>query len=84
MTDFAKKVIEERQKEFDDSNHENENKSAFLDLLLNTKRQNPNLISLENILEEVETFMFAGHDKVSTTLSWTCQMIGSHPDVQKR
>jgi cytochrome P450 len=51
---------------------------------LNTKKQNPNLISLENILEEVETFMFAGHDTTSTTLSWTCQMIGSHPDVQKR
>jgi len=84
MSDFAKDIIEERQREFDESNYENENKSAFLDLLLNTKKQNPNLITLENILEEVETFMFAGHDTTSATLSWTCQMIGSHPDVQKK
>lgn len=84
MNEFAKKVIEIRQKEFDDFNHGNDNKCAFLDLLLNAKKQNPNAISLENILEEVDTFMFAGHDTTSATLSWACQMIGSLPDVQKK
>jgi cytochrome P450 family 4 subfamily V len=54
-----------------------------MDILLKTKHENPD-ISFEDIQEEVDTFMFEGHDTTAAAASWACHLIGSHPDIQKK
>ncbi|KAJ8022477.1 Cytochrome P450 4V2 [Holothuria leucospilota] len=58
-------------------------KLAFLDLLLELHEQDSSF-TLEDIREEVDTFMFEGHDTTASGISWTLYMIGHHPEVQKR
>jgi cytochrome P450 family 4 subfamily V len=52
-------------------------------MLLKFKHEDPS-IKLDDIQEEVDTFMFEGHDTTATSLSWTIQLIGSHPDIQAK
>ena len=53
-------------------------------MLLDVKQQNPNLITFDDIQEEVDTFMFEGHDTTTAALNWTFYTIARHPDVQKK
>uniref|UniRef100_A0A8D8RJ80 Cytochrome P450 4C1 n=1 Tax=Cacopsylla melanoneura TaxID=428564 RepID=A0A8D8RJ80_9HEMI len=53
--------------------------TAFLDLCL----QLPEL-SDSDVREEVDTFMFAGHDTTAGVASFTLFALGHHPDIQKR
>lgn len=80
---FTEKVIKERDSENNEQHLDFKRKIAFLDLLLKVKREQ-NLIDLQGIKEEVDTFMFAGHDTSANTLSWTIHLIGSHTEVQKK
>nr|ATW72313.1 cytochrome p450 CYP4V38 [Brachionus calyciflorus] len=83
LHDFTKKVILERDADLDDTELMSKKRIAFLDLLLKAKREDPS-ISFEDIREEVDTFMFEGHDTTAAAASWACQLIGSHPEVQKK
>eukprot|EP00057_Strongylocentrotus_purpuratus_P030954 XP_783176.3 PREDICTED: cytochrome P450 4V2 [Strongylocentrotus purpuratus] len=56
---------------------------AFLDLLLQMHREDATF-TLEDIREEVDTFMFEGHDTTSAAVSWALLLIGQHPEVQVR
>ncbi|XP_071488181.1 cytochrome P450 4C1-like [Diadema antillarum] len=56
---------------------------AFLDLLIQMHRNDPNF-TLQDIQEEVDTFMFAGHDTTATAMCWALLLIGLHPGVQAR
>ncbi|KAF7492036.1 Cytochrome P450 4c3 [Sarcoptes scabiei] len=65
------------------ADNSNAKRLAFLDLLLQhhlvTKK-----LTLEDLREEVDTFMFAGHDTTSHAISWILYMLGLHPDVQQK
>nr|UOU03282.1 cytochrome P450 4EC1 [Brachionus rubens] len=80
---FTRNVILKRDSEFDDVDFESKNKIAFLDILLKAKRDNPNM-TFQDIQEEVDTFMFEGHDTTASGLFWTILLIAEHPHVQEK
>ena len=57
---------------------------AFLDLLLEQHFLQPNNLTELDIREEVDTFMFEGHDTTSLSLIWTLFILGHHPSIQAR
>ncbi|GIY12444.1 cytochrome P450 4c3, partial [Caerostris darwini] len=57
-------------------------RKAFLELLYRYHLKDPTFTE-EDIREEVDTFMFEGHDTTAMALSWTLYSLGSHPDIQK-
>nr|AFK24489.1 cytochrome P450 family 4 protein [Perinereis aibuhitensis] len=96
---FTQSVIKERQRDLQASFENEETLSstssiedflritkrkrvAFLDMLLLYQR-NSNL-SDEDIREEVDTFMFEGHDTTAAAANWAMHLIGSHPNVQEK
>lgn len=58
-------------------------KRAFLDLLLDCKVDNVPL-SLEDLREEVNTFMFEGHDTTSAAITFALYSLSRHPEVQNK
>ncbi|XP_028416571.1 cytochrome P450 4V2-like isoform X1 [Dendronephthya gigantea] len=55
---------------------------AFLDLLLEEYDQS--YLTKKDVREEVDTFMFEGHDTTSASLQWTIHLLGHHPDILSR
>ncbi|KAH9360982.1 hypothetical protein HPB48_019584 [Haemaphysalis longicornis] len=87
---FTKKVIRERKnvklaerRLITDSSDELKKRPMFLDVLLD-HHINENSISEEDIREEVDTFMFEGHDTTSAAISWCIYLLGQSPDAQKK
>jgi cytochrome P450 family 4 len=80
---FTTEVIAEREKNFhsDSTTQKKRKRLAMLDLLLTAKREE-GLIDNEGIREEVDTFMFEGHDTVSAAMIFALMMIANHPQVQ--
>ncbi|CAF1276388.1 unnamed protein product [Rotaria magnacalcarata] len=78
---FTKKVIDDRAQAFH-ADEIRQKRSAFLDLLL--KQMHDEQLTLVDIQEEVDTFMFEGHDTTAAAINFTCFMIASHPEVQKK
>jgi len=56
---------------------------AFLDMLLYSAFSNPDMTETD-ILEEVDTFMFEGHDTTAAAMNWAIHLLGAHQDVQKK
>lgn len=57
-------------------------KTAFLDLLLQSKIDGV-LLDDTSIREEVDTFMFAGHDTTSTAISFALLNLAKNPEIQQ-
>ncbi|XP_065660086.1 cytochrome P450 4V2 [Hydra vulgaris] len=57
-------------------------KKFFLDLLLDMHKNDE--IDIDGIQEEVDTFMFEGHDTTSSALCWTLWLLGRYPQVQQK
>lgn len=82
----VEKIIAERKAEWKANRDGNFNESpkkrqAFLDLLLEMS-EDGKALSDTDIRDEVNTFMFAGHDTVATSLSWFFYVLGCNPDYQ--
>lgn len=81
---FTRRVILQREADFEANEFAFFSKrAAFLDILLKAKHDDPT-ITFDDIQEEVDTFMFEGHDTTAAAASWACHLIGSHPEVQKK
>ncbi|XP_063357936.1 uncharacterized protein LOC134647515 [Cydia amplana] len=55
---------------------------AMLDLLLQAEREG--IIDANGIGEEVDTFMFEGHDTTATALQFTLMLLACYPDAQDK
>ncbi|XP_065301003.1 cytochrome P450 4C1-like isoform X1 [Dermacentor albipictus] len=93
---FTGRVIRERRKElmkhFDENNvvkeedegvYNRKRLHTFLDILLRYSIENDGSISDDDIREEVDTFMFEGHDTTAVAICWSLYMIGLHQDHQR-
>nr|CAD7197562.1 unnamed protein product [Timema douglasi] len=96
---FSNKVIRERKEEIrrqkeeelcsappaeDDAHiYGRKKRLAFLDLLIEASQDGAVLCN-EDIREEVDTFMFEGHDTTSAAICWALYLLGSHPAIQDR
>ncbi|KRT83871.1 cytochrome P450, partial [Oryctes borbonicus] len=58
-------------------------RKAFLDVLLEVSNDSTGLTH-EQIREEVDTFMFEGHDTTTASICWTIFLLGLHLDIQER
>ncbi|KAL9881199.1 cytochrome P450 4s3 [Glossina fuscipes fuscipes] len=56
---------------------------AFLDMLLISQMEGMPLTD-DEIREEVDNFMFAGHDTVSSAIAFTLHLLSQHPAIQKQ
>nr|AUX13052.1 cytochrome P450 monooxygenase CYP4EY1 [Apolygus lucorum] len=91
LHEFTEKVITKRREEFEDekrveaseySEADEKKRQVFLDSLLElSEKEN---MSSTDIREEVDTFMFAGHDTTSTGLQYLLMHLGENPEVQEK
>lgn len=90
MHSFADDVINERRKTriqtgiFSETPEEvgTKRRMAMLDLLLDAEENEE--IDLDGIREEVNTFMFEGHDTTAMAISFSLMLIADHEEVQER
>ncbi|KAJ9599774.1 hypothetical protein L9F63_026377, partial [Diploptera punctata] len=90
---FTEKVIQQRKKQYasskasyvssEDLDLGKKKRMTFLDLLLEAAQNGQNLTD-EEIREEVDTFMFEGHDTTTAAISWTLYLLATHPDIQEK
>ncbi|KAJ9577305.1 hypothetical protein L9F63_006144, partial [Diploptera punctata] len=91
---FTKRVIKERKAQTPEHSNASrtissdedigrKKRKAFLDLLLDASMQGAKLTD-EELREEVDTFMFEGHDTTSAGMCWALFLMGLHPDVQEK
>ena len=93
---FTDKVIKERkeiykktQKNKKDTNKEDDEligvkkRLAFLDMLISVS-DDGKVLSDMDIREEVDTFMFEGHDTTAANMSFSLCLLAAHKDIQKR
>ncbi|XP_031343101.1 cytochrome P450 4V2-like [Photinus pyralis] len=82
LHEYSRNVIEFRKKVLLGSS-EQASSNTLLDLLLDSKETKVG-ISDSEIREEVDTFMFAGHDTVTSAISFILYCLAMHPQVQER
>jgi cytochrome P450 len=81
---ISRAIIAKRKKELlDNSNLTGTGKHKdFLDILLVARDEDGRGLTDDEILSEVNTFLFAGHDTTSSTLSWTLYALATHQNEQ--
>lgn len=55
-----------------------------MDLLFKISEEHPDQMTDKDIREEVDTFLFAGHDTSSISMTITLLLLGMHHDIQVR
>ncbi|UYV62128.1 CYP4V2 [Cordylochernes scorpioides] len=76
-----KEMLEKLEREED--LHQDKKPKSFLNLLVEEHIKN-NSLSIYDIEEEVQTFLFAGHDTTATGNSWTLYHLGRHPEILRK
>lgn len=82
---FAEDIIARRKQalEKDPSILDNKKRLDFLDILMTAKDDSGASLTDEEIRDEVDTFLFAGHDTTYTALTWALYHLGKYPEEQE-
>ncbi|KFP28925.1 Cytochrome P450 4V2, partial [Colius striatus] len=59
-------------------------RKVFLDILLSATDDEGNNLSYKDIREEVDTFMFEGHDTTAAAMNWVLYLLGHNPEAQTK
>ncbi|XP_043461029.1 cytochrome P450 4C1-like [Leptopilina heterotoma] len=94
MIDFTMKIIKKKKlarqsgvnepKEIESDEFGKRKRKAFLDLLLDVNENEKNPMTEAEIREQVDTFMFAGHDTTAAAINWAIFNLGNNPEVQEK
>ena len=81
--DFAADVLDQRRLELAQSETAGDNKSNrkyldFLERLLSARDEDGNGLSREDILSEIQTFMFGGYDPAKSGMMWLIYNLAKH------
>ncbi|CAJ0587705.1 unnamed protein product, partial [Mesorhabditis spiculigera] len=79
---FSRQVIAERKEKRALGQKTSGNQTSFLDLLLESYDAGD--IDDQGVCEEVDTFMFEGHDTTSAGVAWGIWALAHHPEVQDK
>ncbi|KRY69402.1 Cytochrome P450 4V2 [Trichinella pseudospiralis] len=74
------KVLDRQMTDFEMTSQKR--RLAFLDLLLQIAEQGK--LTDQDIREEVDTFMFEGHDTTSAGMNWALHLLGCNPAIQAK
>ncbi len=74
-------IIADKRQDLDKTDVVKKGPIAFLDSLMTVKLPDGSMLNDADIQEEVDTFMFEGHDTTACALSWTLFLLGNHPEV---
>ncbi|XP_014271848.1 cytochrome P450 4C1 [Halyomorpha halys] len=89
LQSFTKKVIKDRKQLYlNERNSKTEDKKhrvkPFLDCLIELDISSPGAISEDGICEEVDTFMFEGHDTTASALNSALFLLANNPAEQEK
>ncbi|CEF61074.1 Cytochrome P450 4V2 [Strongyloides ratti] len=90
LKEFTSTIINDRWKQYqhnkmneNNNNNNNNNKNHdFLKNLLDHRAEN--YMTDQDVLDEVQTFTFAGHDTTATAFAFLVWALATHPDIQER
>ncbi|KAG7297321.1 hypothetical protein JYU34_019292 [Plutella xylostella] len=82
LKSLSTKVLNKRKDQTNDADVSDTKFKAFLEILLEQGKSGN--LSDQEIREEVDTIIAAGHDTSSTALLYTLILLGSHPEAQER
>lgn len=59
-------------------------RSCMLDTMISTQIKDSKIVNLNSIKKQLNTFVIAGHDTTTSSVSWTMYLLGHHPEIQQR
>ncbi|XP_069136025.1 cytochrome P450 4A2-like [Argopecten irradians] len=83
--DFDERVINERKQALlNDTSTLTKRRRDFLDILLTARDENGQGLTDREVRDEVDTFLFEGHDTTASSLSWAIHALSKNLDEQQK
>ena len=74
---ILKKIVEERKRS-------SVREDDLLDMLLDARYEDGSAMSEDQLLDEILILFTAGHETTSNALTFTCELLARHPEIQQK